>query len=89
MAAVWGDPINGADPFRIMTQAVTNSLTYTAKCAKFQVNGLQLVFPNYGGGSLNNASYFGPNPAVVVPEPSTFALLVLGLGGIIQRNWQR
>lgn len=89
MAAVWGDPINGADPFRIMTHAVTDGLTYTAQCAKFQLTGLQLVFPDCGGGSLNDASYFGPNLAVVVPEPSTLTLVVIGLSGIIRRSWQR
>jgi len=89
MAAVRGDPINGADPFRIMTHAVTNGLTYTAQCGKFLLNGLQLVFPDCGGGSLTDASYFGPNLAVVVPEPSTFALVAIGLGGIIRRSWQR
>ena len=89
MSAVWGDPLNGADPFRIMTHAVTNGLTYTAQCGKFLLNGLQLVFPDCGGGSLTDASYFGPNLAVVVPEPSTFALVAIGLGGIIRRSWQR
>jgi hypothetical protein len=89
MAAVWGDPNNGADPFRIMTHAVTNGLTYTAQCAKFQLSGLQLVFPDCGGGSLNNASYFGPNLAVVTPEPSTWILMVIGVGETIRRRWNR
>jgi len=89
MSAVWGDPLNGADPFRIMTHAVTDGLTYTAQCANFQLSGLELVFPDCGGGSLNDASYFGPNLAVLTPEPSTFVLVAVGLGGIIRRRWQQ
>lgn len=88
MGAVWGDPMNGADPFRIMANAVTSGLTYTAQCAKFQLNGLQLVFPDCGGGSLNDASYFGPNLAVATPEPSTLALLVIGAGTTFRRRWR-
>lgn len=79
MGAVWGDPNIGADPFRIMTNAVTSGITYTSQCATFLLPGPQLVFPDCGGGSLSNASYFGPNLAVVTPEPSTLALLGSGL----------
>lgn len=82
LGAVWGDPIIGADPFRINTNAVTSGVSYTAACAVFQLPSPELVFPDCGGGSLTDASYFGPNLAVVVPEPGSLALIVCGILGL-------
>jgi PEP-CTERM motif len=79
LGAVWGDPILGADPFRINTNAVTSGVSYTAACAVFQLPSPELVFPDCGGGSLTDASFFGPNLAVVVPEPGSIALLGCGI----------
>jgi hypothetical protein len=79
LGAVWGDPNIGADPFRINTNIVTSGVSYTEACATFQLPDPELVFPDCGGGSLSNASYFGPNLAVVVPEPGSLALLACGI----------
>jgi hypothetical protein len=79
LGAVWGDATIGADPFRINTNAVTSGVSYTAACAVFQLPDPELVFPNCGGGSLSNASFFGPNLAVVVPEPESIGLLACGI----------
>ncbi|HVO78872.1 MAG TPA: PEP-CTERM sorting domain-containing protein [Candidatus Bathyarchaeia archaeon] len=81
LGAVWGDPNIGADPFRINTNILTSGVSYTAACATFQLPGPELVFPDCGDGSLSNASYFGPNLAVVVPEPASLALLGCGVAG--------
>lgn len=45
---------------------MTLGVSYTAACAVFQLPSPELVFPDCGGGSLTDASYFGPNLAVVV-----------------------
>ncbi len=86
MGAVWGDAIIGADPFRINTNAVTNGIIYISACAAFLLPSPDLVFPNCGGGSLSDASFFGPNLAVATPEAGSLGLLasgcLLGLGAL-------
>jgi hypothetical protein len=79
LGAVWGDAIIGADPFRINTTAVISGIGYTSACATFLLPSPELVFPDCGGGSLSNASFFGPNLAVATPEPSSLALLGSGI----------
>jgi len=83
MGAVWGDAIFGADPFRIHTVAVTSGISYTSACAVFLLPSPELVFPNCGGGSLSDASFFGPNLAVVTPEPGGVGWLACGLVGMV------
>jgi hypothetical protein len=80
MGAVWGDPIIGADPFRLNANA-TSFVNYTGPCATFLLTAPDLVFPDCGTGSLNNASYFGPNLAIAVPEPNGLALLLIAAIG--------
>ncbi len=89
LGAVWGDAIIGADPFRINTSIITSGLSYTGGCAAFLLPDPELVFPDCGGGSVSNASFFGPNVALVTPEPGSIALLgwgVLSAAGALRRK---
>lgn len=82
MGAVWGDPIIGADPFRLNVVAVAPFVSYTGPCSATLLPSPELVFPNCGIGSLGNASFFGPNLAVVVPEPNGLAILETAMMGL-------
>ena len=63
IAAVWGGPLGGADPFRLNANAVDPYVTYTGACVATQLATATLVFPDCGPASLQSASYFGPNLA--------------------------
>jgi hypothetical protein len=89
MAAVWGDSIIGADPFRFGAVAVAPLVAYTGPCDAFLLPSPDLVFPDCHSGILDAAGYFGPNLAVVVPEPNCLAILgtaVVGLFAVVRRK---
>jgi len=77
LVATWGDPIDNADPFRLQANAVTSSVTYTGMCSKTGLDSLHLVFPDCAGAPLDNASFFGPDLAII-PEPASITLLGFG-----------
>ena len=77
LVATWGDPIDNADPFRLQANAVTSFVTYTGMCSKTGLDSLHLVFPDCAGAPLDNASFFGPDLAII-PEPASITLLGFG-----------
>ena len=79
LAAVWGGPDGGADPFRLNTNAVDQYISYTGSCVATQLATATLVFPDCGPATLQSASFFGPDLAVVVPEPDSIAMFAFGL----------
>lgn len=79
LAAVWGGPDGGADPFRLNAKAVDQYISYTGSCVATQLATATLVFPDCGPATLQNASFFGPDLAVVVPEPDSIATFASGL----------
>ena len=78
LAAVWGDPVGGADLFRLNANAVDQYISYTGSCVATELPTSTLVFPGCGPATLSNASFFGPNLAVV-PEPGSIAIFAIGL----------
>ena len=78
LGAVWGDPIIGADFFRVNTTApVTSGVTFSGSRGKTLLASPILVFPDQGPGGNGT---FGPNAAFnVVPEPNSALLLLSGV----------
>jgi hypothetical protein len=92
LAAVWGGPVGGADPFRLNANAVDQYISYTGSCVASQLANATLVFPDCGPATLQNASFFGPDLAVVVPEPDSVAIFAVGLlavSGHLRRRLRR
>jgi hypothetical protein len=90
LGAVWGDPIIGADPFRIGTSVTTSGgATYAGACEATLLPAPILVFPMCGGGTNSNASFFGPNLTYTeAPEPAAAVLAVAGLLLLaVRRYW--
>jgi hypothetical protein len=79
LAAVWGGPVGGADPFRLNANAVDQYISYTGSCVATQLVTATLVLPDCGPATLQSASFFGPDLAVVVPEPESIATFAFGL----------
>jgi hypothetical protein len=78
LGAVWGNPIIGADPFRFgTTTSSAFGVSFTGSRAKTLLAGPMLVFPNEAGGLPDNG-LFGPNMAVLVPEPPGALMLISG-----------
>jgi len=79
LGAVWGDPIIGADPFRVNATVTTSfGTTCAGSSVATLLPGPILVFP--GSGSLTGGGgIFGPNLAVAVPEPNAAGLLLFGI----------
>jgi hypothetical protein len=92
LAAVWGGPVGGADPFRLFSNAVDQYVSYTGSCVATPLATATLVFPDCGPATLQSASFFGPDLAVVVPEPDSIAMFAFGLFAVsahLRRRFHR